>query len=164
MWMTRRCWSRLLHLRYIEGQVRIIEGEVANDSQVPGDRRTAEIVRTVASEIFDCLLFTADSPTANVGGKMPVLDLQVWLEKDEQGVNHIRHQFYEKPMSSQLVIHKQSAMSWTIKRSALVSEVFRRLFNTDDQVSWQEKADMISKLVLKMWRSGYREDDITCFV
>ena len=43
-------------------------------------------------------------------------------------------------------------------------ELYRHLFNTDDSVEWQEKATMINRLVLKMWRSGYNEEDIGCFV
>ena len=46
----------------------------------------------------------------------------------------------------------------------MVSEVHRRLYNCDPLVSWQQRADHINSLVLKMWRSGYSSTDIRCFV
>ena len=95
---------------------------------------------------------------------MPVLDLQLWLEKDESGVGVVRFEYYEKPIASKVVIHKKSAISWTVKRSTLVSEVYRRLYNCDPQVEWQERTEYVNHLVIKMWRSGYSEADIKCFV
>ena len=95
---------------------------------------------------------------------MPVLDLQLWLEKDEDNVNVMRFEYYEKPMASNVVLHKKSAVSWTVKRSTMVSEVHRRLYNCDPLLSWQNRADHINSLVLKMWRSGYSSTDIRCFV
>ena len=67
-------------------------------------------------------------------------------------------------MASRMVIHKKSAISWPVKRSTLVSEVFRRLHNTDATTTWQDKAGFISELVVKMFRSGYSNEDIVSFV
>ena len=63
-----------------------------------------------------------------------------------------------------MVIHKDTAMSWSVKRATLVAEVFRRLYNTDCHTPWQERADFVSRLVVKMWRSGYNGQDVACFV
>ena len=108
--------------RYANGSVIMIQEEVGNDIDVQHDRRTAEVVRAMASDIFDGICFTADCPSSNNSGKMPVLDLQLWLEKGESGTNRIRFEYYEKPMTSKVVIHRESAMPWNIKRSTLVSE------------------------------------------
>ena len=118
----------------------------------------------MASDIFSGITFTCDCPSSNVNGKMPVLDLQLWLEKDESGVGVVRFEYYEKPIASKVVIHKKSAISWTVKRSTLVSEVYRRLYNCDPQVEWQERTEYVNHLVIKMWRSGYSKTDIKCFV
>ena len=44
----------------------------------------------MASDIFKGISFTADCPSSNTNGKMPVLDLQLWLEKGEDGINIVR--------------------------------------------------------------------------
>ena len=122
--------------RYRDGRVIIVDEEIENDKTIPSDKRTADVVRTMASDIFKGISFTADCPSSNTNGKMPVLDLQLWLEKGEDGINIVRFEFYKKPMASQVVLHKKSAVSWTTKRSSLVSEVYRRLYNCDKMVNW----------------------------
>ena len=81
----------------------MIQEEIENDVTVPHDRRTAEVVRAMASDIFGGICFTADCPSSSDSGKMPVLDLQLWLEKGESGTNKIRFEYYEKPMTSKIV-------------------------------------------------------------
>ena len=46
------------------------------------------IVAQMSSDILECLKFTWDSPECNAGGKMPVLDTQMWvsLESRERGL------------------------------------------------------------------------------
>ena len=46
-----------------------------------------------------------DYPTKHENGKMPVLDMEVWMDKE----SHIIHEHYEKPMSSKKVMHAESA-------------------------------------------------------
>ena len=64
-------------LRYQYGQVTRVDTSIEEDSLIQPDRRTSEIVRQVASDLFGCLKFTSDCPSSNQNGKMPVLDLSV---------------------------------------------------------------------------------------
>ena len=73
-------------------------------------------------------------------------------------------EYYKKPMTSKVVIHRESAMPWNVKRSILVSEVFRRLYNCDTLVNWEDRTKVVNELVTKMSRSGYKSTDIKCFV
>ena len=66
-------------------------------------------------------------------------------------------------MTSKMII-KSSAIGWPVKRATLMAEVYRRLYNTDSLTTWQEKADMINRLVVKMWSPGYSNQDVVCFV
>ena len=59
-----------------------------------------------------------DTPSMNATGRLPVLDLEVWMSYDN-GVARIKHKFYEKPMASTYVIHKNSALSWSTKKMLL---------------------------------------------
>ena len=147
-------------LRYIDGEARMIDECVEGDRSLPEDQVTAEFVRSIASSIYTGLVFTADCPSTNADNKLPVLDLKLWLESGVEGETIVRHQFYEKEMTSQLVIHKNSALGWSVKRATLVNEVKRRLYNTDSITPWSEKANMVSKLSVKMLKSGYNSSEI----
>ena len=61
---------------------------------------------------------TFDTPSQYISKMMPVQDLQVWCEEDK-----ILFKFYEKPMSSQFVVHRDSALPWNVKKISLAGEV-----------------------------------------
>ena len=107
------------------------------DQNKKADCITASVMSTIMSSIDEDIKFTWDAPGNNRNEKMPVLDLQIWLERDEKGVNKVRFSYYEKPMASAVVINKRSALSWQTKKSSLAGEVARRILNCDDQ-AWIE--------------------------
>ena len=96
------------------------------DNSLEPDCVTAKVMASIMSSIDEDIQLTWDSPGNNVNKKMPVLDLQVWMEQDAAGVNVIRFTFYEKEMASKFVIMKNSGLSWQTKRSTLAGEVTRR--------------------------------------
>ena len=59
--------------------------------------------------------------------KIPMLDLQVWMN---ESVDQIYYEYYEKQTKSSLVISKNSAMPLNKKIDTLSQGVFRRLHNT----------------------------------
>ena len=74
---------------------------------------------------------------------MPVLDMNVWMNKE----SFILYKHYEKPMSSKKVMHAESAISPSGKKSVHTQEVLRRLFNSSMRLDWgTEKAPKISIL------------------
>ena len=96
---------------------------------------------------------TFDTPSQNSNGMMPVLDLQIWSEDDQ-----VRFMFYEKPMVSNYVLSRWSALSWNVKKSSLSGEVSRRLLNCSPEVMNDEyEDDVLDKLRWKMMLSGYSE-------
>ena len=88
---------------YTAGKLVVNPEKAERDSTRPEDLITMEVVRDIANDIDDMIKFTIDVPTNHSDGKMPVLDLKVWLED-----NKIRYTFYEKPMKSSKVIEKNS--------------------------------------------------------
>ena len=68
---------------------------------------------------------TIDSPSCNSNGKVPILDIEVWVEN-----NRINHSFYRKPIASQFLIMKRSAMSANTKRNTLFQEGLKRVTYT----------------------------------
>ena len=76
--------------------------------------------------------------------------MNVWTEDDL-----IFFSFYEKPMASDMVMRKNSALSWQIKKASLTSEVARRLLNTSPSLVAQGVAEeYLEKFCYKMLRSG----------
>ena len=86
----------------------------------------------------------------NEGGKLPVLDLKVWI-KD----NIVCHSFYSKPMASPFAIMYKSALPAKQKRESLLQEGLRRLRNLDPQTPAIERETILSQFMAKLLWSGY---------
>ena len=68
--------------------------------------------------------------------------------------------FYEKPMVSDFVLHRWSALSWNTKKSSLSGEVARRLLNCSPEILDDEYEDeVLDKFRWKMMISGYPENE-----
>ena len=138
--------------RLLNGKIVIIEEEVENDSLIPSDQRTAEILLQIGNSIVDFIQLTADYPSKNESGWMPILDLQVKVSQ-----NRIVHKFYKKPVSNPLLMLENSAMPMKVKRNSLAQEGIRRLRNCSRDLPWSEKAEILSEFSHKLMLSGYSE-------
>ena len=157
--------------------------DIANN--ISPDRVTGEVLRDMGNSIFPFIQVTLDLPEDHPEGKVPLLDTQVWVEHGEgveeyyyaqeererlihQGTNplppppttpkgrdHLRHDFYSKPMASKLVLDKTSALSGNTKTSTLVDDIQRRMRNTDRMASPAKRGAILSEAMLKMRDSGY---------
>ena len=78
----------------------------------------------MGSRISPMVELTADCPSANPSGMMPLLDLQVWVEG-----GLVLYQHYRKPMANPLLMLELSAMPAAMKRTALTQEAVRILRN-----------------------------------
>ena len=103
----------------------IFDPDKAN-TQLNPDQYTFEILLKIANTLDSDIQLTMDVPSQNEGGKMPVLDLNVWVSQ-----NVVRHSFYSKPMASPLAIMYKSALPAKSKRVSLLQEGLRRLRNLD---------------------------------
>ena len=90
------------------------------NSEVNADQHTFNILLKIANMLDSDIQLTMDVPSLNEGGKLPVLDLNVWI-KD----NIVRHSFYSKLMASPLAIMYKSALPAKQKRESLLQEEFR---------------------------------------
>ena len=97
-----------------------------------------------------------DVPSNHKDGKMPILDLKVWLEEDMSNRRHlIMHEFYAKEVSSKSVIPDNSALPWSIKRAVMTQELLRVFLNCSPSLPWQRITEHASNTTLKMQYSGY---------
>ena len=86
-------------------------------SQLPPDQRTMVMLRDLADTLDPNLTFTFDCPSLNANGRMPILDIQVWVQGTQ-----IRHTFFGKPCAPNSVIDSRSAVFTRTKRNTPFSE------------------------------------------
>ena len=79
-----------------------------------------ETAQAIGNSVNPMIQLTVDFPERNSNGRVPILDLECWVEKDGEGFTKIMYSFYEKPMKSPFVIMRQSAVPLKSKRSAQV--------------------------------------------
>ena len=100
-----------------EEKIEIVEELIERDMEEPGDKRTFEIVRQVGDSLEEMIKLTADYPSNHVTGRVPILDMEVWISRDEEGVSKIRWSFYEKKMKNRFLMMKESAVGMAAKRN-----------------------------------------------
>ena len=92
----------------------------------------ARVLKGVANDFNKDMVMVEDYPTKHENGKMPVLDMEVWMDKE----SYIMHEHYGKPMSSKKIMHSESAISPSCKKSVHTQKVLRRLFNSSMRLDW----------------------------
>ena len=114
------------------------------------------IVKEVANSIDPMINFTVDVPSDNDDGKVPMLDVKVWIDNDDNQVNYI---FYQKPMKNRRVTMKSSAMPYRQKITVLSQEVFRRLHNTKHELHEKFKNEILNEFMIDLKISGYNQKE-----
>ena len=129
----------------------------------------------IASSIIKCLKFTWDSPSANKSGKMPVLDCQLWIEKDRRvkGIPKamdpespeilnprdlkpiVKYLFYKKPMASKTANKEANGLPDKTKISTAVSEIIRRCKNTSRHLEDKYIEEVLKDYMTELKGGGY---------
>ena len=120
-----------------------------NDTRLP-DHSTMDVVRDAANTVSSHIIMTSDCPSDNIGGKMPVLDIQCWIEGGE-----VRFEHYRKPMCSDRTLLSDSALPARVKRNTHSQEVVCMLRNCHDKVPWERKAEILTSHMARLKASGY---------
>ena len=100
---------------------------------------------------------THDVPSLHENGMMPVLNIQTWVETNNENKQQITHTFYKKGVASKYTILQRSAISKQCKRATNVQEGLRRLRNISKCCPWSEKARVLSNFSNMLYISGYSE-------
>ena len=116
----------------------------------------------MADSIHPMIQLEEDYPSQHPDGKIPILDLKVWVREEEHQEDRERkvelfYHYYRKPMSNWLLIPANSALSAATKRTALTQYGLRILRNSKPEIGWQQRADMLSVFMERMRDSGYGE-------
>merc|ERR1712240_688144 len=97
-----------------------------------------------------------DLPQYHPNGRCPMLDLQVWSEKEEGKPVSIRHSFFQKATTSPLVFHAGGAFGWKAKITTLSEECRRRFLNMERKHTMEERKEVIQDFLQKLADSGYQ--------
>ena len=103
--------------------------------------------------VLDFLVFTKESPSDFADGKLPTLDIKIWIEK-----MRIWYMFYQKPMCNNIVIQEKSALSDIVKVSSLTEEIVRRLKHTREELPRSYRMETLEDISQKMKNSGHKEN------
>ena len=118
----------------------------------PDDIRTLRILCDIGNTIDPSIQLEFDAPSMHQDGKLPILDIKVWVEE-----GRIRHSFYRKEVASNRVIMERSAVSTRVKRDTLFQEGLRRLRNMDRGSTEEEEKEVLGEFSNSMMVSGYSE-------
>ena len=64
--------------------------------------------------------------------------------------------FFEKPMSTNMVLHAKTAQSQSVKFASLTQEVVRRLLHTSRMLPLSNRMENLERLATKMATSGHK--------
>ena len=96
-----------------------------------------ETVKEIGNSISDMIKLTADYPSKNPSGRVAMLDVQLLIERDEEGYQQLRFSHFEKEMKNKFVIMKDSAYEESRKRTILTQETIayenKKLTPSDQQ-------------------------------
>ena len=105
----------------------VFSNETYDNDNMSDEHRTAVTLSEIANTLNSNILFTWDSPETNNDGKLPVLDLKLWMDRDSDGRQFVQYTIYKKEVANKYTILKRSALSWKVKKSTLFQEALRRV-------------------------------------
>ena len=136
---------------------RLTENEQVND-ETNDDTRTFDIIRRVGNEIHSSIQLTKDTPSENPDKKVPILDLKCSIGEIDEGSQKkhvILHEYYMKDVSSKAVIHRDSALPLSSKRTILTQECLRIMMNCNKFIGEDKVAEHLTFFMARMQAAGY---------
>lgn len=147
--------------KFIEGSLQIYEEEIHTTELAPKDKRTMDLIKQIGDSIHPSIILESDVPSNHEDGKVPILDLKVWISEaetqteGERRKRRIMHEFYSKDVSSKLLIHKDAALSLNTKRIILTQQCLRVILNCSPYLKRGIVENHLTYFMLRMQCSGY---------
>ena len=113
-------------------------------------------IREAMNSINPDLTFTTETENDFENLRLPTLSFQLWSDK-----TGLRFSYFEKSMRSQLLTMSRSSQSEKSKISILVNELNRRLSMVDENVSEEERVEIVDHFTQQLINSEYSEKQIT---
>ena len=107
-------------------------------------------MKDVMNSICDFLTLTMES-VDDFHGVLPTLDLSIWVRDD----NKTMYKFFQKPMASNMVLQRCSAMPENMRVASLTQEMIRRMLNTSEDLDDSARVEVVDEYAQKLINSGY---------
>ena len=122
------------------------------------ERETMASLKRIADSIDESLTVKTDVTSEHDDGKVPILDLKVWIGEGKNGDMKVLHEHYMKDVSSRMVINVKSAHGERMKQNVLTNEIVRVMRNCSKELKEGEgMAKHVSYYMRRMQYSGYSE-------
>ena len=152
--LNRRGRSTHLYARYVDD----INIAVDQTPYEESDGETMKHIQEIANDIHPSISVTIDFPSNNTNKRIPVLDLEMWIE-DTREKRIIMHTHYMKSISSKHVVNKESALPPRTKTNILTADLVRIMRNISPDCERVERTKHIQQFLNRMQFSGYNERD-----
>ena len=155
----------ILYRRYVDdiNVIARINKDYENENE--REQEGMEMFKRIGDSIDNSIKLEIDYPSRHEDGKMPLLDVKVWMEEidskkessQEQKIKKkaIRYEHYRKSMASRMTVHARSAIPENQKRNIITQEVIRILKNCSRELPWEIKVKHLEQLSLRLQYSGY---------
>ena len=115
-------------------------------------------VKDIADGVDGNLTVKTDVSENYNDGKLPILDLKVWIGNDKNNERKILYTHYMKDVSTKKVIQENSAHGERMKENVLVNDICRVMRNCSERLEWDEgKKYNLEMYMGRMQFSGYSE-------
>ena len=108
---------------------------------------------SIGDRIHSSIQLEADYPAKYEDRKVPILDLKVWVNED----NQIIHEYYMKPVASKAVINNRSAMPLRDRRTVITQEILRILLRCSPLLPCGSVRAHIEQYMMRLQASCYSE-------
>ena len=89
---------------------------------------------------------TMDLTSCHYNGICPMLNLEVWMDRREDGSMRVIYSFFKKEMVAPTVFHAMGAHGWRSKIVTMTDELRRRLLKMDRKKQSGGEMDICEKI------------------
>ena len=115
-------------------------------------QRTSDIIKGIMNSIMSFLNLTMEIGDDFQDGKLPTLDVKVWVESKSK---ILIYEYFEKEMKTNMVIQRKSALCENINVNSLSQEVVRVSLNFSELLEIETRVRHLDNVCLRMKTSGY---------
>jgi hypothetical protein len=141
-----RLWMRSVRLGWRwNGEELIFYKDWQTEERMKGMtelEKTLEVIQAIMNSICSFLKLTMET-VLDFEGVLPTLDLVIWVGDN----NKVLYRHYQKPMASNMVLQRGSAMPENMKVASLNQEVIRRMMNTSEELDISVKTEVADEVV-----------------
>ena len=140
------------------------------EEDYPDDKRSMNVMVHLANQIHPNLVMMGDCPSKHSTGRVPMLDLAIYMEVTDVDVNtdigwfrvaveQVSYGFYKKPMASKLILRATTALPERNNHENAANELIRQINNTHrGMVNYDnEKLKVVNAFIVILQISGYKE-------